>query len=100
MSSSIRFLETLGGDPALGRMSIAHYAAAVASLQIEDAQQQALLERDPHTLNGLLGGRERMVCGLMLPEQDEPGEQEEKPDEEQQEDNGEEAPSAHSLLGD
>lgn len=70
MSNVIQFLESLGRNPANG-LSPADYAAAVAVLEIDDAQRQALLDRDHAALNGLLGGRAKMYC-LVAPAENEP----------------------------
>lgn len=78
MSNVIRFLETLGSNPA--RLSTAEYAAAVAALEVDDTERQALMDRDQAALNDLLGGREKMLC-LVWPsdepvkEDDQDGEQ-------------------------
>lgn len=70
MSNVIQFLEALGSNPALTRLSVADYEAVVASLDAEGAQRQALLDRDQVALNGLLGGRaERMMLSQYAPEE-------------------------------
>ena len=81
MSNVIRFLETLGNNPAQSRLSAAEYAAAVAVLDVDDAERQALLNRDQVALNDLLGGREKMLC-LVWPS-DEPGKEDDQPGDEQ-----------------
>lgn len=70
MSNALRFLETMGGNPAIGRMTASDYAAAVASLNLDAASQQALLARDHEALNRLLGGREKMMCMIWQPERE------------------------------
>lgn len=65
MSNAIHFLETLGSKPTL---SPADYAATVAALNVDAAQQQALLCRDPEVLNGLLGGRLLMAMHIVTPD--------------------------------
>lgn len=62
MSNVIHFLEALGSNPALTKLSAAQYAATVAALDVDDSQRQALLDRDQTALNGLLGGRDEMRC--------------------------------------
>lgn len=70
MSNVIQFLEALGSNPALTRLSAADYEAVVASLDADGAQQQALLHRDHVAINGLLGGRaERMMLMQWAPEE-------------------------------
>jgi len=80
MSNVIAFLEEMGNNPALASQSPEDYAAAVDALGLDDAPRQALLDRDPSALNGLLGGRPQMMC-ILFPadgeekkDGDEPGE--------------------------
>lgn len=54
MSEVIRFLESMGRNPA---MSPAQFAASVSMLQADDALKQALLKGNAASLNDLLGGR-------------------------------------------
>ena len=79
MSNVIQFLEALGSNPASTRLSAAEYSAAVAALDVEDLERQALVDRDQHALSGLLGGRYEMMC-ILWPA-DEPA-KEDQPDEE------------------
>ncbi|MDZ4348304.1 MAG: hypothetical protein U1A22_02070 [Xanthomonadaceae bacterium] len=83
MSSTMQFLETLGRDAALSRMSPAEFAAAVDGLDADDSVRQALLERDATRLGDLLGGRQKMWCALVLPD--------DAPEEEQQQENDEDS---------
>ena len=84
MSNVIAFLEKMGSRPALATLSPDDYAAAVASLDLDDAPRQALLDRDAVALNGLLGGRLQMMSFLF------PADGDEKKDGEEQEGDGEE----------
>jgi len=59
MSNVIQFLVAMGANPV---MNAAEYAASVVTLDADDLQRQALMERDQDTLNKLLGGREQMRC--------------------------------------
>lgn len=80
MSNVIRFLESLGNDSALPVQGAAEYAAAIALLDIDDQQRQALLDRDQVGLNDLLGGRQRVLCSVFSPDEereDAPQEQDE-----------------------
>lgn len=61
MSNAIRFLETLGQNPALSRMSPEQLQAMIDSLELEPAQREALLSGDASLLSQLVGGREKMV---------------------------------------
>ena len=64
MSNVIAFLEKMGNNAALANQAPEDYAAAVYTLGLDDASRQALLDRDPSALNGLLGGRLEMMCFL------------------------------------
>lgn len=66
MSEVIRFLESMGRNPA---MTAGEFAANVSALEADDAQKQALLDRDHSMLNRLLGGRmELMMLTQYSPE--------------------------------
>lgn len=81
MSNMVQFLETLGSNPALTKLSAAEFEAMVANLDVDDAQRQALVARDGAALNDMLGGRERMLCVIWpadepARENDQPGDDE------------------------
>lgn len=61
MSNAIRFLETLGQDPALSRLPKEQLKTVVDSLELDAAQRDALLAGDPAALGQLIGGRARMI---------------------------------------
>ena len=61
MSNIIRFLESVGSKP----LSAAKYAASVARLDVCPAERQALTSRDPIELNGLLGGRDKVMFAVL-----------------------------------
>lgn len=69
MSNVIQFLESAGRNAML---SPADYAAAVAALDVDDVQRQALLDRDHAGLNRLLDGRMKMIFMVSAPREDEP----------------------------
>jgi hypothetical protein len=77
MSQVIGFLESVGSKP----LDAASYAACVAALDVSPAQRQALFERDHHALNALLGGRPKMVCFVVAPDEDMPADPDDAPDE-------------------
>ena len=70
MSNVIQFLEAMGRNPGVHGASAADYAASVALLEIDGAQQQALLDRNPAALNGLLDGRSKMMFYINTPSPD------------------------------
>lgn len=71
MSNVIAFLESMGRNASLSRLSGDDYAAAVESLALDDSSRQALLARDAQALNGLAGGRLQMMCILLPADGDE-----------------------------
>ena len=70
MSGVIEFLEGAGKNTALAPID---YDAAVAALDVDDAQREALAARDSALLGELLQGRTKMFCLINAPEEDEPG---------------------------
>lgn len=91
MSKVIQFLESMGRDASLRRMSVEEFSAAVAALDVDQAQRDALLLRDHAALNDLLGGRATQMMMSLFPveepkrqdddKSDEDGEGEDKPSE-------------------
>ena len=61
MSNVIRFLEAVGSKP----LSVEDYAASVANLDAPPEERQALARRDPIALNGLLGGRDKVMFAIL-----------------------------------
>ena len=80
MNNVIAFLERVGRDPSLAKLPAAELAAVVQDLGLDDAPLQALLARDADALNGLLGGRHKMMCMLFPAE----GDDQKKQDDEQE----------------
>lgn len=74
MSDIIRFLETMGRT----RVSAADYAAAVATLDLDASERDALLRRDASAINSLLGGRATQMMMMLFPVE-EPTKQDEEP---------------------
>ena len=90
MSNVIQFLESMGRDASLRRMSADEFSMAVAELNVDQAQRDALLHRDHAALNVLLGGRATQMMMALFPveepqrqgeEKDDDGEGEDKPSE-------------------
>ena len=70
MSNVIQFLEAMGRNPGVHGLSAADYAASVALLEIDGAQREALLTRNPAALNDLLEGRSKMFLLINTPNPD------------------------------
>ena len=69
MSNVIRFLETLGREPAATPEAYAH---AVQALDVDPEIRDALLRRDRAALDRLLGARHNVMIVLVPAEDDEP----------------------------
>ena len=65
MQNVIQFLESMGITPVMPH----DYEAAVRTRITDDEQRRALLMRDGIALGKLLGGRDRMQCMIMVPEE-------------------------------
>lgn len=83
---TVRFLEELGTKPQLSEVE---YGNEVAALNVGDDEREVLLGRDASKLASLLGGRAKMWCAIMTPNdvpaedqpvRDEPGRDEPEPD--------------------
>lgn len=87
MDNVIAFLERMGRDPLLANLPADELAAAIDAAGLDDAPRQALLDRNADALNGLLGGRHKMLCLLFPAEGDDQKKQDdEKEDGEQPDD--------------
>ena len=84
MSNAIQFMAALGSNTPI---SHGDYGLAVMKLDIDDLLlRQALLDRDCHALNELVGGRERMWCLILSPDDEPTRKEEDEPVEEPAED--------------
>lgn len=95
MSKIIQFLESMGRDASLRRMSAEDYAAAVAALDVDQAQREALLQRDPAGLNALLGGRTVQMAMILFPVEQPNRQDDDKDDDRQEEDKPSESIRRH-----
>lgn len=71
MSNVIRFLESMGANAGMARMSISDYQAAVAALNADDDQRDSLLRGDARKLGDQLSGRDTMLCLVVSPLEEE-----------------------------
>jgi hypothetical protein len=86
MSNVIRFLESMGANAAMARISISDYEAAIAGLNADDDQRDSLLRGDARKLGDLLNGRDTLLCLVFSPSEEEekqaPDQEGETPEEE------------------
>jgi hypothetical protein len=80
MSNVIPFLEAMGRNATMSRMSIADYQAAVATLDVDETLRAILLRRDAAALGRALCARETLLCMIFAPEKEEPAPQEDRPE--------------------
>lgn len=95
MHNVIAFLERMGRDPSLAALPEDELAKVLAEAGLDDAPRQALLDRDADALNGLLGGRHKMMCMLFPAEGDEEKKDGEQPDDGDQPADDERKEQAH-----
>jgi hypothetical protein len=96
MSNVIRFLESMGSDPSLARLSATDYANVVAALDVDEAQRQALHDRNATALNDLLGGRHKMYCAQFPGKEDQPAKRDDEPEEDKPDDGDDDEASSLS----
>lgn len=86
MSNVIQFLESMGANAAMARMSICDYEAAVAALNADENQRDSLLKGDANRLGDQLNARDTLLCLVFSPSEEEerkaPDQEEEMPEEE------------------
>jgi hypothetical protein len=68
MSNVIDFLERWGQDSQLRHATSAELEQALLHAGIEPAGRAAILGADRCTLESLLGARSRLVCAILVPE--------------------------------
>ena len=81
MSKVIQFLESMGSSASMHNMSAEAYSAAVAALDVDQLQRDALLQRDHAALNASLGGRATQMMMSLFPVEEPQRHDEEKSDE-------------------
>lgn len=77
MTNTIRFLESMGANAAMARMSFVEYQAAVEALDLEEDAEVGLLERDASRLAESFSVPDALYCLVFSPSEDE---QPESPD--------------------
>lgn len=72
VSNVIQFLESMGSNALMARMSVAEYESAIDSLFESNGQERAALRsRDSKSIGDVLDGRAQMLCFVFAPDQDE-----------------------------
>lgn len=68
MSNAIQFLESMGANAAMARMSFNEYREAVLALDVDEDQQNCLIRSDQIDLGARLNTRPKMICMVVSPE--------------------------------
>jgi hypothetical protein len=84
MSNVIEFLEWMGRDASWRTGQEGDIELAVANAELSPAAKAALLTRDSHALEELLGAGSNLCCLVHNPDDDEDEEEEEGDDEEEE----------------
>ena len=72
VSNVIRFLESMGSNALMARMSVAEYESTIDSLfEVKALERTALRSRDLKSIGDILDGRTQMLCYVFAPDQDE-----------------------------
>ena len=71
MSNVIQFLESMGANATMARMSISDFEAAVAALNADEDQRDSLRRGDANRLGDQLNGRDMMFCVVTSPLEEE-----------------------------
>jgi hypothetical protein len=71
MSNVIQFLESMGANANMARMSISDYEAAVAALNADENQRESLRKGDASRLGDQLNGRDVLFCLITSPSDEE-----------------------------
>jgi len=71
MSNVIQFLESMGSDAVMARMSAAEYAEAVGRTDTSEEGRRILLARDRDELGAFLDARIKMYCMIFSPDENE-----------------------------
>jgi hypothetical protein len=68
MANVIQFLESMGRNGTMNRLSQAGYATAISGSGLDATAQNALIDRNPQALAALLGARDQMRCFIYTSE--------------------------------
>lgn len=71
VSNVIQFLESMGSNALMARMTMAEYEVAIAGLEVGDEQRMALGMRDQIAVGLSLDVRPSMLCFVFAPDQEE-----------------------------
>lgn len=87
MTSAIGFLEEMGRNGGWAAKSCSAYDLSLGLLDVEPQVRDALIKRDPALLGEAMGGRRKMFCLIL-----EPNEQPARRDDEQKEGDDDDSP--------
>lgn len=71
VSNVIQFLESMGSNALMARMTMDEYEVAIAGLEVADEQRIALGMRDRKAVGLSLDVRPSMLCFVFAPDQEE-----------------------------
>lgn len=71
VSNVIQFLESMGSNALMARMTMAEYELAIEGLEVADEQRIALSKRDQKAVGLSLDVRPSMLCFVFAPDQEE-----------------------------
>jgi hypothetical protein len=80
MSEIISLIERLGASATYGEQSIQQRQLVNDAVGLDEAVKQALLNKDNQALNALMQVRSKIVCAVMVPQDDAPSEEEQDED--------------------
>jgi hypothetical protein len=80
MSDIISLIERLGASATYGEQSIQQRQLVNATVGLDEAVKQALLNKDNEALNTLMQVRNKIVCAVAIPQDEEPNNEEQDED--------------------
>lgn len=99
MSNVIDFLEKFGQDAGLRHATDDAIADALRNAGIEPRLQAAILDKDQHALEALLGADTNVCCMVNAPDEEEEEEDEDDEDDEEEEEEEENVLSVERAAG-
>jgi hypothetical protein len=80
MSNIIDVIERLGASATFGEQAVQQRQLVNDAVGLDEAVKQALLNKDNEALNALMQVRSKIVCAVMVPQDDAPNNEEQDED--------------------